>query len=424
MAKRKRVTRTKPTRRRKSSRRKKKQPFVNGKAFFALFCIIIGIMIFNRAPVSFRSVADECESLHKKIERKITERKGVFTAISKNYATKSFLGTKYRQGSFDLELRPGVEREKFWYGFEKDLVSLVTLKKKVRKESLTISLYKDKLLIAIITLTNAQQAPPVKSTSVKKKAVEKKRTVAKRVAKPAVRKPVPVRKEVVRQKTIFPRTVVGQVAFLIDDVGNTREYEDLYLQLPPEVTPAILPRLSYSKHFATLSKRRGHDVMLHLPLEAESAIYPGPGAIFLHMKESEVLTNLRTNLASVPYAIGVNNHMGSRGTQDVGIMRTILGELKGRGLFFLDSYTSANSVVYDVMQEMHMPYIKRSVFLDNKSDREYIRGQIRQLIAFGKKHKRAIGIGHYKPNTMRVIVEMIPEIEREGLEVVKVREFY
>lgn len=404
---------------------------INLKSFFVLFATIAAVIIFYNVPFSFRSIVKECDNVFAMIESKITERQGVFTSISKNYEEKVFLGTRYKKGMYRLELLPEVDREKFWYGFEKDLDASLKVKLNVLEAGLTVSLYKERLLIGVVTLTSALRAPPPKKETTRKPPKKETKsepvqTLPKKQSVPKLTYPVserPVRVEPIVTAPPAPsRLTKGKIAFIIDDVGNTREYEDLFLALPREVTPAILPKLSHSEYFARLSHQRGHDVMLHLPMQAESNLNPGPGAIFTYMRVNEVLAILRDNLASVPYVVGVNNHMGSECTQNEGIMRTVLSELKGRGLFFLDSYTSANSVVEPVMKELRMPYFKRNVFLDNKSDPEYIKGQIRELIVYAKANKEAIGIGHYRGNTFRAIIAMLPEIEREGLELVKVRE--
>ena len=162
---------------------------------------------------------------------------------------------------------------------------------------------------------------------------------------------------------------------------------------------------------------------MHLPLEArDGEIYPGPGTIYTTMDKNTITEILRDNLATVPDACGVSNHMGSKATQDKRSMRIILNTLKKRNLFFLDSYTSPHSVTQAVADECGVSYLRRNVFLDNVDTREYIKDQMYELIARAKQSGFAIGIGHYRENTLTVIKEMLPVFEEEGIKLVGVRE--
>src|SRR5690606_12124755 len=131
--------------------------------------------------------------------------------------------------------------------------------------------------------------------------------------------------------------------FVIDDIGHEITYDKIIEHLGPKITYAILPHLRYTRFYAEKSLRTGADVILHLPLESELGIYPGPGLITGRMSPQEILALIEENLASVPHHIGANNHMGSLGTSDPRLMSIILPEFKRRGLVFLDSYTSVRS---------------------------------------------------------------------------------
>lgn len=431
--------------RRRSSGRKKK-PLVNLRALFGLVLATGLIFIFTRFPVSVRSVVPECEALFQTIEEQVHLRSGALAEISKTFEEKSFFGTRYKQALYRFTLVRGVKADKFWYGIGQSIPKDCTLKAREKKGIYEVLIYRNNLRVATVELIESETAPVIpkrKTSSRAKPAPKPSASRTTRVApeaaparsqlppskpsQPIVKKSPPQRETAVAPKMVVsrPLNVQGRIAIIIDDVGNTRSNESLFFSLPREITPAILPQLTFSEYFAHKANARGHDVMLHLPMEAhKSYLDPGPGAILSSMSHEQITAILRANLYTVPHAVGINNHMGSQCTEDSSVMRSILTEAKRRGLFFLDSYTSADSVVAVVMRELHMTYYKRNVFLDNESDPAYIKGQVRELIARAKADKTAIGIGHYRVNTLRVLNEMLPELEREGIEIVKVRALF
>lgn len=71
------------------------------------------------------------------------------------------------------------------------------------------------------------------------------------------------------------------------------------------------------------------------------------------------------------------------------------------------------------------PYGIRDAFLDNSNDLSSIKRQIRTLIELAKKNGKAIGIGHIGPQgptTARAIREMLPELQKEGIQIVPLSE--
>jgi polysaccharide deacetylase 2 family uncharacterized protein YibQ len=243
--------------------------------------------------------------------------------------------------------------------------------------------------------------------------------------KPTVRETSPARPVTIAAPVIPPPPPIvkgPRLTFVIDDIGNQRRYENLLAQLNDSVTYAILPGLPYSGHFARAGRRQGAEIILHLPLEALDGRYPGPGTIRSDMSRQEIITMLDRNLADVPYHVGVNNHMGSRGTSDPRLMQILLGEFQKRGLFFLDSYTTAESVIPDITKQLGMPFLRRSVFLDNEDSPELIRERVRELAQSAGASGYAIGIGHYRENTLRVLLEEIPKLRREGFQIVTLAE--
>ncbi len=239
----------------------------------------------------------------------------------------------------------------------------------------------------------------------------------------AAPKPITVAKKPVLVEPKKKIIVTGpKLVFVIDDVGNTTKNQNLLENLGGNVTYAVLPLLPYSGHFAALSKKTGAELILHLPIKPEGGINPGPGMLSPDMTKQEVLDGLRRNMKSVPNISGMNNHMGSLGTADNGLMEIIIKEARARRLFFLDSFTTPKSVICGVSRKMDMPVLRRDIFLDNVDEPGAIAKQIDKLIEVAKKKGFAIGIGHYRFNTLTVLNEKIPRLKKEGYRVISLKE--
>jgi len=214
-----------------------------------------------------------------------------------------------------------------------------------------------------------------------------------------------------------------KVAFVIDDLGYETEVAKKMMELEYPIALSILPFLQYSEFTAEESKKNNKEIMLHLPMEPNNSdANPGPGAIKSYMSEEEIREAVRRCILDFPYAIGVNNHMGSKITEDRKIMKIILEEIKGCNLFFIDSMTSKNSIAYEVAQEMEIKTAVRSVFLDNENDMEYIKEQMLEVQKIALEKGEVIAIGHDRINTFYVLKRMIPELIRAGIEIVPVSE--
>ncbi|GAB4116905.1 MAG: hypothetical protein Kow00103_13210 [Candidatus Caldatribacteriota bacterium] len=212
-----------------------------------------------------------------------------------------------------------------------------------------------------------------------------------------------------------------RLALIIDDLGYEREIASKIIDLEFPLALSILPYLKFSQELAEKGKNSNQEIMLHLPMEANDENYnPGPGAIKMDMLEEEIRQAVRGAIFDFPNVIGVNNHMGSKITENQKIMRIILQEIKRYQLFFVDSLTSKNSIAYKLAREMGVKTAVRSVFLDNENDLDYIAGQLKEAKEFALKNGVAIAIGHARINTYYVLNELIPELINEGIEIVPI----
>jgi uncharacterized protein len=208
---------------------------------------------------------------------------------------------------------------------------------------------------------------------------------------------------------------------IFDDAGYSLPAAREVFALPRPVTISILPDLPFSTPIAEEAARRGVQVILHLPVQPENpASDPGPGRITVDMTDETIARTVAADFGTVPGAVGANNHMGSRGTADPRVMRAVLGSVKTRGLFFVDSLTTPHSVAAKTARAMGVPTAVRAVFLDNQDNDEYVRAQFRILIRAAQTRGQAIAIGHVGKVTARVLREMLPEFDEAGIRFVPV----
>lgn len=211
-----------------------------------------------------------------------------------------------------------------------------------------------------------------------------------------------------RLKILPPVVVLPRVAIIMDDLGTNKKYWKEIFSLKYPVTLSILPHQPFSSELARRANKEGSEVILHIPMEPIDYLNhnPGTGALLVSMTEEELKETLLSDLSSVPYICGVNNHMGSLFTQDKDKMEIVLGEINKRGLFFVDSRTTPNSLAFETAVGMGVPTLKRSVFLDNDRKADKIKGRIEELMKDAKKNGFAVGICHPYPETIKALKEM------------------
>lgn len=214
----------------------------------------------------------------------------------------------------------------------------------------------------------------------------------------------------------------GKVAIIIDDFGNNLRNVDEFCNMGIPITFAVLPYLKYSKQISNQAVGAGQAVILHLPMENQRGINPGPGTLKIDMKRDELLKEFRMDLSFVPGAEGLNNHEGSLATENEEVMTQILSQAKDKGLFFIDSMTSSKSLGLRISGELGVPALRRNVFLDNEDDVDYISGQLDQLADVAFRDGYAVGIGHVRANTFKAISQKYPEMQKRGIEFVFVRD--
>jgi polysaccharide deacetylase 2 family uncharacterized protein YibQ len=213
----------------------------------------------------------------------------------------------------------------------------------------------------------------------------------------------------------------GNIVLIIDDLGFEGQPLDDLMALDPNVNCAILPNGTRAAEFATRLNAGGFEVLCHLPMQPRGRQRPGRNAILTSMSDEEIAQMTRENIEAVPYARGVNNHMGSLATSDRRVMESVLRAMP-EGMYFIDSRTSGRSVAGEIARELDIRTATRHVFLDDLVTETAVRRQLAELAAAASKHGTAIGIGHPHAVTMRVLADEIPELRARGFRFVRASE--
>ena len=217
---------------------------------------------------------------------------------------------------------------------------------------------------------------------------------------------------------------LGKVAIVMDDMGGSlKDLKDI-LSLDIHVTPAILPGTSRAKKLTNLLQQKGREYLIHMPMQPRSypRTNPGSNALLLGQSEAETIRLVREYIKAVPGAVGGNNHMGSRYTQDAEAMKMVLREMQRNDLFFIDSKTIGDSVAFAEARKMGMKTATRNIFLDNKDDVAYIRQQIRKMVGLARDNREIIAICHPHDETMQALRLEQVWMQRQGVTFVSASE--
>lgn len=226
--------------------------------------------------------------------------------------------------------------------------------------------------------------------------------------------------EVSRKPPYFGRKPV--IAIVIDDMGVSHRRTANISSLDYPLTSSFLTYVSNLRPQIAAAERAGHEIIAHLPMEPKASMNVSPDVLTVKMNEKQVAEGLNGMLDKFPGIAGVNNHMGSRFTEDPVRMDVVMKELEKRGLFFLDSKTTPHSAGEKAAKDNRVRYVSRNVFLDNEDKFDYVMRQLRQTEAIARKNGYAVAIGHPKEQTYNALKVWLPTLKSRNLRLVHLSE--
>jgi polysaccharide deacetylase 2 family uncharacterized protein YibQ len=243
--------------------------------------------------------------------------------------------------------------------------------------------------------------------------------------------PPPTRQKITQPYEVFPQKAVPPkpltklrplpgdqpplVTIIVDDIGNDRTAAELFIDMDAPLTLSVLPYGHFSQQLAAEARAKGHEIMLHLPMEPSEfpSVNPGPGALLFQMSPDQLIAQLKIDLDRIPGIKGVNNHMGSALSESSEHMRQIFSIIKQRRLFYIDSRTTAKTIARPSANLLQIPFAERDIFIDHLENERFIRGQLDQLIKRAEQQGYAVGIAHPHPLTHKVLSEFMPMLKQK-----------
>lgn len=267
--------------------------------------------------------------------------------------------------------------------------------------------------------------PALQKNTVPEKSIapDKKNTIPEKNTVPAVpdkkKNTQPVQSAQLAAQPEKPRKYApyaGKLTFVFDDAGHNLDQLEHFLRLPFPCTIAVLPGLRYSSESARRIRKAGKQVILHQPMQSiDLHINPGPGAVTPGLSAEQIKNIVRKNLEEIWPVAGMNNHEGSLMTADEAAMRAVLDVVAEKHIFFLDSRTTARSVVAKVAKEKNMTVWERAIFIDNDKSRAAMETQIKKGLSIARQKGSAIMIGHvFTVELAQLLTEMYPALIEEG----------
>lgn len=261
---------------------------------------------------------------------------------------------------------------------------------------------------ASVSSASSKAAPSVKKDAGNTKAPAKQSAAPAKAAPAAAPKPN------------VPAAVKGKLAVVIDDAGRDLESQHVYESLGIPLTLAVMPNQVHTRDAALSWHAHGLPVILHQPMESVSGIGMESKAILTSMGDEEIRSLLKSSLSQVPEAVGINNHQGSKATTDRHTMDVVMNELHHRHLFFFDSRTNSTTAADAAAASYGVPYVRNDLFVDNEADVAAISSMIREAAKRAQKYGTYVIIGHCRPKTAEAFRQMVPQLEKEGIQFVYV----
>ena len=194
-----------------------------------------------------------------------------------------------------------------------------------------------------------------------------------------------------------------RIAIVIDDLGADIVHTRRAIALPQAVALAFLPYPESTPTLAREAGRGGHEILVHVPMQAIGAQNPGPMALSPSLAPDENIRRLDWGLARVPGFTGINNHEGSLFTANRAALVPVIEHLADRHVFFFDSRTTADSEVVSVARAFGVASAARDVFLDDVQTIDAVDAELRMLEARARDNGVAIAIGHPHEITLDAI---------------------
>ena len=214
------------------------------------------------------------------------------------------------------------------------------------------------------------------------------------------------------------------ITIIIDDLGHNLSDGHKALQLPGPITYAIIPFRPHTQELAQAAHELGKEIMVHMPMSSIKNIGLDKGGIHLRLNRREVQHSVKKAIQAVPYAKGMNNHMGSLFTQKEKPLSWVMDVLEKNDFYFVDSMTSPSSIAWHIAEKKGVPNLSRDFFLDNERSPKAIHRQFRKAVRYAEEYGHAVIIGHPYPETLEYLRKKLPLLNFQGVRLLSVSDIF
>ena len=218
-----------------------------------------------------------------------------------------------------------------------------------------------------------------------------------------------------------PPAMMAMLPFAVSTSVRLIVFSSSMLIAPAPVTLAMLPYAQGVADLAQAASARGHELLVHVPMQPSYGANPGPQALLLDQTPEERQRLLQWNLAQFSGYVGINNHMGSQFTEDSAALRPVIETVRAANLLFLDSRTTVHTAGRTLASELAVPFAERDVFLDNHRNADYLALQLAQVEAIARRRGLAVAIGHPHEVTLAALAAWLPRLDARGFALTSVR---
>jgi uncharacterized protein len=205
-----------------------------------------------------------------------------------------------------------------------------------------------------------------------------------------------------------------RVALIIGGLGlnaaTTRQAID---NLPPDITLSFVPYAENLQSWIDQARAAGHEVLLEAPMEPRDFPDndPGPYTLMADGQPQETTRRLEWLLSRATGYFGVTNYLGSKFVASPGAMGIFEGDLRQRGLAFIDDGSAAHV-------GGGVPRASADRIVDDQLDGGAIEAQLTALETQASRSGQALGSGFAYPITLQEAARWTQGLSGRGIQLV------
>ncbi len=216
---------------------------------------------------------------------------------------------------------------------------------------------------------------------------------------------------------------VARVVLIVGGLGISQtSSQEAIRKLPASVTLAFAPYGNSLQRWMQEARRRGHELLLQVPMEPFDypRNNPGPHTLLAGVSAEENIANLHWAMSRITNYVGVVNFLGGRFIADPEALKPVFDELASRGLLFVDDGSVRNSLADTAAERSLLPFSRAAVQIDAVRTRKAIAAQLDELTKQAKRTGLAIGTATAFSDSVELIAQFAKSADSIGIEITPV----